>query len=153
MQDSTTVEGGNNALDRSFERGNNVCNKFVLALDCTKRIKILRTYIDTFLCISTLEGRLVTMFLCKFLNQFGRSIGCLAKHDARSSLQARNQCRIFTFKFLQCFLKQGVLHYLKFYLLFEAFTTKSTCRRTVKSSNIYKIEVGILLNFLNKFFY
>ena len=54
---TTSIQARNNVLDRRLEQSHNVGDKFVLALDRYELFQLVGTYEETFLSISSLQGR------------------------------------------------------------------------------------------------
>ena len=89
------LECAQNVLCRALEQSNQVCNKFVLALDVAEEVELLFTNVGSALNKCSLQSglsiRIFLILLGLLLNQFSRHVTRVAEHDGAVAFESVNE--------------------------------------------------------------
>jgi len=141
------LECAQNVLCRALEQSNQVCNKFVLALDVAEEVELLLTYVSGTLDESSLQSglsiRIFLVLLGILLDQFCRHVARVAEHDGTVAFESVDES-LFHLGTFESFGKEGVLHNVKLDLFLEAIAAVVAALLSVKTFDVGHIEVCII---------
>ncbi len=108
---ATRSKSGYHILGRRLEQSDNIGDEFVLALDCSQRVKLISAKVDGFLYIGSLkQGELgVFIFLEDIFDELRGSIANIREHDGCSFLESGVDFRIVLVERLESLVEKSIL--------------------------------------------
>ena len=147
---ATGLQLGDNVLDGRLEQGDHIGDEFVLGFDADQLFQVLFANIEALLNISAFQDGLRDVLVASaiILDQLGRGVVGVRKHDGGFTLDDGEELGIIETRFLHSLDQEGVLDHFQLDLTAEGKTAQLARLNGVETSDIGDVKMRISLNLL-----